>query len=337
MKSLLAEANTSDQSVENKTKSLSINGAEAGLQASIEKAQRDLHKALSDSFDTPQALRVIGELIKEANIHMGERQSNLDIVGLENAARWITKICGIFGLDSNAEPPYDGLGWATTTANSNLTPEKILEPYVDVYQKVQAEVKRLDVHSEVLDQLLSADVQTEAQPAIASGSKDPEVIAMPYLRAISRARDELRKLAPASASKKDILALSDEIRDTDLTLLGVYLDDRSDGLPSLIKFVPKEELMAAREEKIAKEKEKQAQKEAARLAREKLEAEKAEKAKLSPKDMYKNDERFSAWNDDGMPTKTKEGEDVPKSALKKLKKDFDRQAKLHEEYLAKQK
>jgi len=33
-----------------------------------------------------------------------------------------------------------------------------------------------------------------------------------------------------------------------------------------------------------------------------------------------------------MPTKTKEGEDVPKSQLKKLKKDWDRQKKLFDEY-----
>ena len=35
-------------------------------------------------------------------------------------------------------------------------------------------------------------------------------------------------------------------------------------------------------------------------------------------DMFKDD-RFSAWDADGLPTKTKDGEDVPKSALKKMK------------------
>ena len=48
--------------------------------------------------------------------------------------------------------------------------------------------------------------------------------------------------------------------------------------------------------------------------------------------MYKADERFSEWDADGLPTKTKEGEDVPKSTGKKLKKDWDRQKKLWEAY-----
>jgi hypothetical protein len=64
-----------------------------------------------------------------------------------------------------------------------------------------------------------------------------------------------------------------------------------------------------------------AQKEAARLAREKEEPTKAEKAKASPVGMVR-DERVGAWDEDGMPTK--EGEDVPKSILKKLWKEWER-------------
>jgi len=122
------------------------------------------------------------------------------------------------------------------------------------------------------------------------------------------------------------------MRDEDLTNLGVYLDDRPDGQPSLIKFVPKANLIAQREEKAAKEREKVAQKEAARLAREKQEEERKEKAKVSPVDMYKGDERFSEWDEEGMPVKMKSGEEVPKSQLKKLRKDWEKQKKLWEEY-----
>jgi cysteinyl-tRNA synthetase len=58
--------------------------------------------------------------------------------------------------------------------------------------------------------------------------------------------------------------------------------------------------------------EKVAQKEAARLAREKQEKERKEKAKVNPMDMYKRDERFSEWDEEGMPVKMKSGEEVPK-------------------------
>ncbi len=193
------------------------------------------------------------------------------------------------------------------------------------------------MHSEALDQLLALDVDAEFSAAEAAGTRDAESLALPYVRAVARTRDEIRKVAPSSPAKKQLLALSDRIRDEDLTNLGVWLDDRSGDQGSLIKFVPKEELIAQREEKAAKEREKIAAKAAAKAAREKEEAEKAEKAKVKPEDMFKNDARFSAWDADGLPTKTKDGEDVPKSAAKKLKKDWDRQKKAHEDWLKKSK
>ena len=216
-------------------------------------------------------MRIIAQLIQQANIHMNG--SDLDIRGLESIARWVTKIVGIFGLDANNSPPYDGLGWASTAADSTLSPQEIAEPYSKVLQNVKAQVADLSLHSPTLDKIIAANVDEEFSSLVSSGTRDPEALAMPYLRAVSRIRDELRKLAPTSPAKKDILSLSDQIRDTDLTNLGVYLDDRSDQA-SLIKFVPKEELLAQKEEKAAKEREKLAQKEAARIAREKLEKEK---------------------------------------------------------------
>lgn len=64
---------------------------------------------------------------------------------------------------------------------------------------------------------------------------------MPYLRSLSSFRDGVRKLAidAAKAEKKDeaqaqalkdILALCDKLRDTDLVPLGVALDDQ-EGTP----------------------------------------------------------------------------------------------------------
>jgi cysteinyl-tRNA synthetase len=276
-------------------------------------------------------MRALYELIKESNIYINTHKSSIDTRELEKVARWVTKIVGILGLDSNATPPYDGLGWASSSVNGVTNPQEAVVPYSQVYIDVRKEVESLEAHSDALDELLALDVTKEFETVVLTGANDIEILSMPYLRAVSKIRDELRRLAPSSPSKKAILSLSDRIRDQDLTNLGVYLDDRTDGQPSLIKFVPKEELMAQREEKASKEREKAAQKEAAKLAREKLEQEKAEKAKVSPVDMFK-DERFSAWDNDGMPTKTKEGEDVPKSQLKKLKKDWDRQKKLFDEY-----
>lgn len=51
---------------------------------------------------------------------------------------------------------------------------------------------------------------------------------MPYLRTLSSFRDGVRSLAIAKGDTalKEILALSDKLRDTDLVSLGVALDDQ---------------------------------------------------------------------------------------------------------------
>lgn len=58
--------------------------------------------------------------------------------------------------------------------------------------------------------------------------KQREEVLMPYLRTLSTFRDAVRRLAMAKGDDalKDILALCDTLRDTDLVPLGVALDDQ---------------------------------------------------------------------------------------------------------------
>lgn len=73
----------------------------------------------------------------------------------------------------------------------------------------------------------------------------------------------------------------------------------------------------------------------ARKAREKAEEEKWAKAKVPPQEMFKGDAKYQEWDTDGLPTKLADGTELPKSQAKKLKKEWERQAKLHEEYRVK--
>lgn len=66
-------------------------------------------------------------------------------------------------------------------------------------------------------------------------------------------------------------------------------------------------------------------------------AAKKEKMKISPQDMFKlQPELFSKFDDEGLPTHDAAGEPLTKSAIKKLKKDQDKQKKLHDAYLKEQ-
>ena len=306
-----------------------------GLLAELEQAKQEFEAALTNSFDTPRAMSVILKLVNTANVHLRDNK-DADLAALETIARWITKVVGIFGLDANATAPYDGLGWATVIA-ADVEPKTAVQPYAEAFAKVKSDVSDLSLESEAISALLEQDPTAEFESIASSGSRDPEQLALPYLRAVSKLRDELRRIVSSQSpeTKKAILSLTDRIRDEDLTNLGVYLDDRPDNQASLIKFVPAAELIAAREEKAAQAAEKARKKEEARLAREKAELEAREKAKVPPEEMFKGDERYSAWDEQGLPTKMKDGSDVPKSQLKGLKKQWDRQKKAHDDLKAK--
>ncbi|KAJ4233259.1 cysteinyl-tRNA synthetase [Fusarium solani] len=333
VKALLAEAGISSG-----VKSLSINEdakPTEGLLGELEQAKQEFEAALTNSFDTPKAMSVILKLVNTANVHLRDNK-DADLAALETIARWITKVVGIFGLDANATAPYDGLGWATVIA-ADVEPKTAVQPYAEAFAKVKSDVSDLSLENEAISALLEQDPTAEFESIASSGSRDPEQLALPYLRAVSKLRDELRRIVSSQSpeTKKAILALTDRIRDEDLTNLGVYLDDRPDNQASLIKFVPAAELIAAREEKAAQAAEKARKKEEARLAREKAELEAREKAKVPPEELFKGDERYSAWDEQGLPTKMKDGSDVPKSQLKGLKKQWDRQKKAHDDLKAK--
>ncbi|KAK3349827.1 tRNA synthetases class I (C) catalytic domain-containing protein [Lasiosphaeria hispida] len=323
-------------------KDLSLAESDAkGLLEELSQAKKDLNAALSNSFHTPEAMQILLKLVREANIYMHDQsiQPNLQVV--EAVARWVTKIVGIFGLDAGAQPPYDGLGWtsAGAAAAANVDPKTAVEPYAAVYSAVKEEVQGFGIPEAAVQALLDQqNPDAEFAELEKTGDRDVEKLALPYIRATSRLRDELRGVVSSATlepkTKQAILALSDRIRDYDLTELGVQLDDRV-GEPSLVKFVPAARLIAAREEKAALAVKKAREKEEARLARAKADEEKWAKAKVPPRDMFKSDAKYQKWDDQGLPTNLADGSEVPKSQVKKLKKDWDRQKKLHDEYISK--
>ena len=110
----------------------------------------------------------------------------------------------------------------------------------------------------------------------------------------------------------DILAECDKLRDITLPDLGVRLEDK-EGEKTVIKLVDKEELRKEREEKLALEEKKRLDKEA-KKAKAAAEAAKAlEEAKIPPEEMFRKEtDKYSAWDDKGVPTHLADGKEVPK-------------------------
>lgn len=168
--------------------------------------------------------------------------------------------------------------------------------------------------------------------AAAGQGGNTEEVLMPYLQTLSAFRDQVRVGARNKVDYTEFLKMSDDLRDYKLVNLGVSLDDQEDGT-ALVKLVSPEELIKAREKKLAIAAEKEAKKAAAAAERERKRLEKLEKGKISPAELFKSTGEFTKFDEAGFPTHTKDGEEITKSRKKKVQKEWDTQKKLHDEYL----
>ena len=169
-----------------------------------------------------------------------------------------------------------------------------------------------------------------------TGDASKEEAMAPALDLIVKFRDEIRALARAGADTKAIMRACDEVRDVGLPELGVKLDDREGG--ALWKLSNPEELRheAAREAEAKAKKEAQKRREKEEAARKA--AEKEALARVPPGELFKQGEcadLYSKFDDDGLPTHDKAGEELAKAQRKKLAKTQAAQKKEHDKFLAK--
>lgn len=148
------------------------------------------------------------------------------------------------------------------------------------------------------------------------------------MQALARYRDGVRELAISKKDHSEFLKLSDRLRDEDLLDVGVVLEDRESGR-SLVKLASKMAILSIREEKKRKEQEKLQRK----LDTEKLQQERLMKGQVKPECMFLDDSLYSKYDEAGIPTHEVSGEEISKSRRKKFLKEFEAQAKLHQEYL----
>ncbi|XP_014388583.1 PREDICTED: cysteine--tRNA ligase, cytoplasmic [Myotis brandtii] len=132
----------------------------------------------------------------------------------------------------------------------------------------------------------------------------------------------------------EVLQLSDALRDDVLPELGVRLEDH-EGLPTVVKLVDRETLLREREEKkrvgsvpgvghVGSAQWPVSVFQAAKLA----------KMKIPPSEMFLSEgDKYSRFDENGLPTHDTEGKELSKGQAKKLRKLFEAQQKLHAEYL----
>ena len=298
------------------------NGASKSATADDElcRAQADadlqIREAMCDSFNTPKAMRIISDLITKYNSTPRASITDQTVILL---ATWVTGMVKIFGLETDRTPGT--IGW------SGLDIPDAAKPFVYPASKLRDELRqRAKSGALERDELVGLASESTA-------SNEPATGASPFPEILSKFQEDVKSLAESGAGSKDYLALCDELRDVKLWDQGIYLEDAlEEGQPALVRPLDKE-LIQAREEREQRDREKRAAKEKREQEAAKKAEEQAEKGKLSPLDMFRTDE-YSAWDDEGMPTKEANGEDVAKSKSKKLRKQWEAQKKLHDNWKA---
>ena len=292
------------------------------LAGELAKKKHEIYEALCDSFDTPTVMDKISRLITTYN---AVDPSTVSLATTKSVAAWVTEMVNLFGLNGTATPLTTVVGWSGIDVPEGSKPLLInLSHRRDL-------LRRKAKANEVVKEDLTPISIPEPSRTLSEVQARTRTSFVEVLETLNRDMGSLDAAKSAKDLSKDVLQLCDRIRDVDLWNHDVYLEDREGNKPALIRPVTRE-LRATKEQEQAKEQKRQEDKE----KREKEAAAKAEKGRLSHKEMFRSAE-FSAWDDDGLPTKDRDGEDIAKSRRKKLQKDWDRQKKLHEAWTEVQK
>ncbi|KAK7744207.1 hypothetical protein SLS53_003728 [Cytospora paraplurivora] len=285
----------------------------------LEKAKQDVDAAFLDSFNTPVAMRTISELVSELN-----SAKAISDEALLTVARWVTRILTILGLDTKGD-----LNDTARVAWSGVEIPTEAEPFIYPVSQLRDQVRQA-ARSGAFDHAALTRLVEDVKP---TGSASGES-AKKYEEVFTQFQTSVKKLADEKSPAKDVLALCDQLRDTRLWDLDIYLEDRDPPLPALVRPIDKavKEARREREEAAAAKAAQKAKRDAEEAEKKRLQD---EKAKFSHLEMFKTDE-YAEWDENGIPTKAANGEEVAKSKRKKLQKDWERQKKLHEDWLKRQ-
>ncbi|KAG5291747.1 cysteinyl-tRNA synthetase [Histoplasma ohiense] len=291
--------------------------ADNTLAVALKSAQDAVHQSLCDSFNTAGAMYAISELISKYNI---ADKSTIPTKHIQEAAMWVTSMVNVFGLNGSAPPTPTEIGW------SGIDIPDAAKPYLYPLSTMRDSLREAARAKDGISEETLKSIVEIGTAAIQRNSGEAEAEAGIYKNVLLDFSTKISSLEQTNSISKEILTLCDRVRDVDLFDLGIYLEDR-DNQPALVRPISRE-LIQSREEKAARALQKQIEKE----NKEKEALKKAEKGRISHLDLFRTSE-YSAWDEDGLPTRDAAGEEITKSRSKKLRKDWERQKKAHEAWL----
>nr|CAD7405038.1 unnamed protein product [Timema poppensis] len=270
------------------------------LYIKLRAAKNSVHNALCDNVDTRTALDALRELIGNVNIYLrdkrvsGQEGNYILLRDIGTYVTWIFKVFGAIPKEDSLGLPISGSG-QTTNVSDTIRSHNICISYISAQYIV-------------------------------------EEIVMPYLTILAKFRDSVR-IQARQLQATEILKECDRLRDDVLPNVGVRLEDH-EGHPSAVKMVDRETLLQEREVKRKLEAEKAAEKIRKKTEQLAAQAQKDAQKRIKPDEMFRSEtDKYSNFDEKGIPTCDAEGKELSKGLVKKLQKLQQAQEKKYNEYI----
>ncbi|KAJ3790369.1 tRNA synthetases class I (C) catalytic domain-containing protein [Lentinula aff. detonsa] len=183
---------------------------EKELVAKFHQSQHTFRAALCDSFNTPEALDVLRDLVSRTNTYINSRGKAVNLGVVQNIARWVGKMLRMFGL-GEGESSEIGWGQEGNTEGGAVNREEILMPYLRSLSTFRDGVRRLaiDKSDSALKDILALCDKLRDEELIPLGVAldDQEdgkaLVKLAPPSDLLKARDEKRAIALAKQAKKE--------------------------------------------------------------------------------------------------------------------------------------
>ncbi|KAF9270643.1 cysteinyl-tRNA synthetase [Marasmius fiardii PR-910] len=181
---------------------------EGELTAHFHETQSTFRSALCDSFNTPDALNTIRDIISRTNSYINSRGKNVNVGVVENIARWTGNMLRMFGL---GEGESSEIGWGQERkVGESVDQEEVLMPYLRALSSFRDGVRKIAMAKgdSALKDILSLCDKLRDNDLVALGvALDDQEDGQALVKLVDpaeliRARDEKKAQTEAKAAKK---------------------------------------------------------------------------------------------------------------------------------------
>jgi len=183
--------------------------AEKELSSFLAQTQREFRVALCDSFNTPEALERLLDLISRTNVYLSRGRGAVNVPLVEMISNWVTKMLRMFGLGEGIVS-RNTIGWGEVEreGESVVDRESVLLPYLQVLSSFRDSVRQLAIgQAPAKDILTLCDKLRDTDLAPLGVALDDQEDGKALVKFVNpevllRARDEKIAAAAAKAAKK---------------------------------------------------------------------------------------------------------------------------------------